>query len=57
MWPETIGQTKTNLVRLIAGEQKTMRYGEANRKSGRSGKGEGERGMGRVRAHREEGNN
>jgi hypothetical protein len=57
MWPETIGQTKTNLVRLIAGDEKTMRYREANRKSGRAGKGEGERGMARVRAHREEGNN
>jgi hypothetical protein len=50
MWPETIGQTKTNLVRLIAGDDKTMRYGEADRKSGRAGKGEGRRGMARVRA-------
>jgi hypothetical protein len=57
MWPETIGQNKTNLVRMLAGDQKTMRYGEADRKSGRAEKGEGERGMARVRAHREEGNN
>jgi hypothetical protein len=58
MWPETIGQPRTNLVRLIAGDEKTMRYGEADCKSGRAGKGGGgERGMARVRAHREEGNN
>jgi hypothetical protein len=40
MLPETIGQTKTNLVHLLAGDQKTMRYVEADRKSGRAGKGE-----------------